>query len=189
VRPVAFLWTFLDELFPAYAGSALWGGHDRRHVPLGLTMRGNASSTRRFAVWAVVPWILLLLAALGCAQYLQHAEYIYLAAASVVFVVCAATILRQPWARPAMQALAVLLALWALVTGALMLRHWNDFEMARQYAMTQLQLGQPAAWMIDRAQRTWRVGLALKALAIPLLLWLAWQLSRPAVRRQFGKPG
>jgi hypothetical protein len=27
--------------------------------------------------------------------------------------------------------------------------------------------------------------LALKAVAIPLLLWLAWQLGRPAVRAQF----
>jgi hypothetical protein len=39
--------------------------------------------------------------------------------------------------------------------------------------------------MIARAERTWQVGLALKAVAIPLLLWLAWQLGRPAVRAQF----
>jgi hypothetical protein len=39
--------------------------------------------------------------------------------------------------------------------------------------------------MIDRSQRTYEVGLALKALAIPLLLWLAWQLGRPSVIAQF----
>jgi hypothetical protein len=42
-----------------------------------------------------------------------------------------------------------------------------------------------ALWMIARAQRTWQVGIALKLAAIPALLWLAWQLGRPAVRTQF----
>ena len=118
-------------------------------------------------------------------QYLQHAEYVYLAAAAVVIVVCAGCILRQSWARSTMRVLAVLLAVWALVTGALMLQQWGDFERAREAAQAQPQLGEVALWMIARAQRTYEVGLALKAAAVPLLLWLSWQLGRPSVIAQF----
>ena len=150
-----------------------------------LAERADATSARRFSVWAIGLWILLLFAAVGAVQYLQHAEYAYLVAALLVIVVCAGCILRQAWARPTMQVLAVVLALWAMLTGGLMLRQWGDFAIARQHAMTQPQLGEIALWMIARAQRTWQVALALKALALPLLLWLAWQLGRPAVRAQF----
>ena len=152
-----------------------------------MPVRVEPSPARRFAAWAIAPWVLLLIAALGCVQYLQHGEYAYLLAGLVVVVVCAGCILRQAWARPTMRVLAVLLALWALATGVLMLQHWGDFEVARQHALTQPQLGEMAVWIINRAQRTWQVGLALKVLAIPLLLWLAWQLGRPAVRAQFGR--
>jgi hypothetical protein len=140
---------------------------------------------RRFAVWGIGPWMLLLLAALGCVQYLQHGEYFYLAAALLVMVVCGGCILRQSWARNSLRAVAVVLALWSLVSGMLMLQQWGAFEHARQHALTQPQLSDFALWMIARAQRTWQVGLALKAVAVPLLLWLAWQLGRPAVRAQF----
>jgi hypothetical protein len=143
------------------------------------------ATARRFSVWAIGLWVLLLFAALGAVQYLQHGEYPYLVAALLVIVICAGCILLQAWARPAMQVLAVVLAAWALLTGALMLRQWGDFAIARQHAMAQPQLGDVALWMIARAQRTWQVALALKALAIPLLLWLAWQLGLPAVRAQF----
>ncbi|OOG51294.1 hypothetical protein [Rhodanobacter sp. C01] len=152
-----------------------------------LTVRVESSPARRFAAWAIAPWVLLLIAALGCVQYLQHGEYAYLLAALIVVVVCAGCILRQAWARPTMRVIAVLLALWALATGVLMLQHWDDFETARQHALTQPQVAEMAIWMINRAQRIWQVGLALKALAIPLLLWLAWQLGRPMVRAQFGR--
>jgi len=147
--------------------------------------RVDPASARRFSAWAVGPWVLLLFAALGFVQYLRHAEYIYLAAALLVVVVCAGCILRQAWARPAMQVLAVLLALWALASGVLMLQQWGDFGTARQHALGQPQLGEVALWVIARAERTWQVGLALKVAAIPLLLWLAWQLGRPTVRAQF----
>ena len=150
-----------------------------------LAARVDPASARRFSAWAVGPWVLLLFAALGFVQYLRHAEYIYLAAALLVIAVCAGCILRQAWARPAMQGLAVLLALWALASGVLMLQQWGDFDTARQHALAQPQLGEVALWMIARAERTWQVGLALKAAAIPLLLWLAWQLGRPTVRAQF----
>jgi energy-coupling factor transporter transmembrane protein EcfT len=150
-----------------------------------LAVRTDPAPARRFSAWAVGQWVLLLFAALGFVQYLRHAEYIYLVAALLVIVVCAGCILRQAWARLAMQMLAVLLALWALASGVLMLQQWGDFDTARQHALAQPQLGDVALWMIARAERTWQVGLALKAAAIPLLLWLAWQLGRPAVRAQF----
>lgn len=150
-----------------------------------LAVRADTASARRFSVWAIGPWIVLLFAAMGAVQYLQHAEYAYLLAALLIFVVCAGCIMRLAWARPTMQVLAVLLALWALASGVLMLQQWGDFETARQHAQAQPQLGEVALWMIARAQRTWQVALALKALAIPLLLWLAWRLGRPAVRAQF----
>jgi hypothetical protein len=150
------------------------------------TARADTAPTRRFTVWLIGMWIVLLFAAMGAVQYLQHAEYAYLLAALLIFVVCAGCILRLAWARPTMQVLAALLALWALVSGVLMLQQWGDFETARQHALAMPpQLGDIALWTIARAQRTWQVGLVLKALAMPLLLWLAWQLGRPAVRMQF----
>ena len=150
-----------------------------------LAVRAGSELTRRFAVWAIGLWVVLLLAAMGFVQYLRHGEYVYLAAAVLVIAVCAGCILRHAWARPTMQVLAVLLALWSLVSGVLMLQQSGDFETARQHAMAQPQFGDVALWMIARAERTWQVGVALKAVSIPLLLWLAWQLGRPAVREQF----
>lgn len=150
------------------------------------TARIDTTPTRRFSVWMIGVWVVLLFAAMGAVQYLQHAEYACLLAALLVFVACASCILRQAWARPTMQWLAVLLALWELVSGVLMLRQWGDFEAARQHALAmQPQFAEIALWTIARAQRTWQVGLALKAIAIPMLLWLARQLGRPAVRAQF----
>lgn len=152
-------------------------------MPLAPNVAGAAN--RRFAPWAIGPWVLLLLAAIGFVQYLRHAEYLYLGVAFAIIVVCAGCILRQAWSRPAMQLLALLLAAWSLVTAVLMLQQSGDFEIARQHARAQPQLGEMALWMIARAQRTWQVGIALKLVAIPALLWLAWQLGRPTVRAQF----
>lgn len=150
-----------------------------------VTARADRPSVRRFALWGVGPWILLLLAALGCVQYLQHGEYIYMVAALVVIAVCAGCILRLSWSRNALRVVAVLLALWWLISAVLMLQQWSAFDVARQHALAQPQFSELALWLIARAQRTWQVGLALKAVAVPLLLWLAWQLGRPAVKEQF----
>lgn len=152
---------------------------------MSLAMRTGPAAARRFSAWTSAVWILLLFAAMGFVQYLQHAEYAYLVAALAVIAACAGCILRQAWARPTMRVLAVLLAVWTLVTGVLMLQHTGDFDIARQHAQAQPQLGEVALWMIARAERTWQVGLALKGAALPLLLWLAWQLGRPVVRAQF----
>jgi hypothetical protein len=151
-----------------------------------LAAHVDTTSARRFSPWMIGVWLVLLFAAIGAVQYLQHAEYVHLVIALLVIVTCAGCILRQAWARPTLQWLTVLLALWALVTGVLMLRQWSDFEAARQHALAmQPQLSGIALWMVARAQRTWQIGLALKVAAIPLLSWLAWQLGRPTVRMQF----
>lgn len=152
-----------------------------------MAAAGQAKGTARagFSLWAIGPWVVLLLAGMGFVQYVRHGEYLYLFAAVVVIVVSAGCILRQAWARPTMQVLAVLLALWALLSGVWMLQHWGDFEVARQHALARPELGRIALWMIARAQRMWEVALALKVVAIPLLLWLAWSLGRAQVRAQF----
>lgn len=133
----------------------------------------------------MVVWLVLLFAALGAVQYMAHAEYVYLLASIIVIAVCAGGILKLRWARPAMQVSAVLLVLWSIATALSMLRQWGEFEVARQHAQNEPQMRELALWMVARAQRTWQVGIALKALAIPTLAWLAWQLGRPLVRAQF----
>ena len=143
------------------------------------------TTTRRFAPWAIIPWVMMLLAAVGFVQYLRQAEYLYLGAAVLVIVVCAGCVLRQAWSRPTMQLLAVLLALWSLTTAVMMLQQSGDFEIARQHARAQPQLSEITLWLIARSERVWQVAIALKLLATPALLWLVLQLGRPGVRIQF----
>ena len=49
------------------------------------------------------------------------------------------------------------------------------------------QLGNDATLRnaVVHARRVYRITLGLKAIAIPVLLWLAWRLGTPAVRSQF----
>lgn len=158
-----------------------------------LLVRRDAASARRFAGWSIACWIVLLLAAFGALQYLRQAAYLYLLAAFVVIVVCAGCILRQAWARQPMRVLAVLLVVWALASGGLMLSQWGQFEQARQHALAQPQLADVLLLMIEQARRSYLLGLVLKGLLVPLLLWLAWRLGKPAVIAQFhawrGTPG
>lgn len=138
----------------------------------------------RFGAWRVGTWIVLLLAAFGGVLYLRHGDYPYLAGALAVIVACAGCILRQPWARQVLRAVALLLVLWALASGGLMLAQWGQFAVARAHAAAQPQ-AQILLVLIEQARRSYLIGLALKALLVPLLLWLAWQLGRPVVREQF----
>lgn len=147
-------------------------------------MATDAAPARRFGLWRVATWIVLLLAAFGGVLYLRHGDWPYLVGTFAVIVVCAGGILRQPWARPALRVVALLLALWALATGGLMLAQWGQFEMARTRAMTQPQ-PQLLLLVIEQARRSFLLGLVFKALLVPLLLWLAWQLGRSPVRAQF----
>jgi hypothetical protein len=146
--------------------------------------RRDAVPVSRFGVWRVATWIVLLLAAFGGVLYLRHGDWPYLVGTFAVIVVCAGAILRQPWARQPLRVVALLLVLWALATGGLMLAQWDQFDAARVHAMAQPQ-PQVLLLLIEQARRSFLLGLVFKALLVPLLLWLAWQLGRPAVRAQF----
>jgi glucan phosphoethanolaminetransferase (alkaline phosphatase superfamily) len=161
----------------------------------------------RFAPWRLACWVLLLLAALGILQYVDHAwqvaallrdatdatalrhmliwDIAYLAGACVVLSAAAGALLRREWARRLLRVVAALLAVWALVTAIAILAQWNAF----QHVSAQL-LAQPDTTAGDRAllahaRRVFMAGTALKLAAVPVLAWLAWRLGVPGVRAQF----
>lgn len=170
------------------------------------------ATTPAFAAWRVVVWLLLLLAAFGCAQYLRHAslmraqlqqlapgsgeagamlhrmlawDVVYLLAALVFIVLCAACILRQGWARVPLRVASGLLAAWVAVTGVTLLLQWWQFDRASIEALAQLRADPVLQQAVQHARRSYRLALAFKVMAAPLLLWLAWRLGAPDVRAQF----
>jgi hypothetical protein len=181
---------------------------------MAVTARAEpGSTTRGFAAWRVLVWLMLLLAAFGSVQYLSHAQLLwahrtglspddgaalqrmlawdigYLLAAFALIVLCAGCILRQGWARAPLRVACGVLVLWALVTGGKVLAKWLQFEHSSVDALA--QLGQDAALrnaLVNarvHARHAYLIALGLKAIAIPVLLWLAWRLGTPAVRTQF----
>ncbi|WP_243038667.1 hypothetical protein [Dyella sedimenti] len=168
------------------------------------------------APWRIVAWLLLLLAAYGCLQYTLHAERLwrtlaqlptantgdiaqlhkmlawdvgYFMAAFALVVICAGAILRQAWARSALQLASVLLALaWGLAGGLLLLSQWREFSQAVQLTNDQAPLDEASRLALDHVRRSFYMALALKAVAVPVLLWLAWYLGRPQVRAGFRRP-
>lgn len=177
-------------------------------MPL-LTRLENDTASRGFAAWRIVVWLILLLAAFGCVQYLGHMQLLwghrhglsatdsatlhgmlawdvaYFAGAFVLIVLCAGCILRQAWARTPMRIACGVLALWALVSGVMMLRQWSQFDQASADALAQLAGDPRLQQAVAQARRVYRITLGMKAVAIPLLLWLAWRLGTPAARQQF----
>ena len=172
----------------------------------------QSARPRGLVVWRVLAWMLLLFAALGCLQYVHHAQQVwgqlqglapaqpdavaalrgmlawdigYLLAAFVLIVICAGCILRQAWARPALRVASCLLVLWALVSGGLLLAQWSSFDHASADALAQLRNDATLQQALLHARRSYRIALVLKAVAVPVLLWLAWRLGAPAVRAQF----
>jgi hypothetical protein len=178
-----------------------------------LKVQRDAARPDGFAAWRIVVWLMLLLAAFGCLQNGVHAQHLWDAlrghatldddatsqlhrmlawdagffiVAFATVVICAGAILRQAWARPALQMIAVLLALgWGLLGGVTSLAQWHDFS--NQIALTSAQQPLDATYQaaFDQVRRTFMVSLSLRVLAVPVLLWLAWYLSRPPVRAQF----
>lgn len=144
---------------------------------------------RLFSAWGVALWIVLLQAASGVAQYATSRQWLPMVVPAIVIVISAGCILRQEWARRIMRVLAPLLALLSLYGVAAMARQWGQFELARQnaQAMVDPALVNDALELISREQHAFAIGLAIKALMIPLLLWLAWKLGQPMVREQFGR--
>lgn len=138
-----------------------------------VVIRDRPEQPPGLAIWRVLVWAMLLLAALGCVQYVRHAQQVwkqlrtlapaepqvvttlhdmlgwdmaYLLAALALIVICAGCILRQAWARPCMRVAALLLAVGLVFSATLLL---------------------------------------FKGVAVPLLLWLSWRLGQPAVLAQF----
>ena len=150
-----------------------------------VKVRNDVAGPRRFSMWSLALWILMLLLAYGGLQYLQHGEFPYLAASFVAIIICVGAIMRHEWARSAMRVVLLLFALYALVSGVMMLMEWGNFEKARQAALANPQFAADVTMMVERAKRIFQIALALKAIGIPCLLWLAWVLGQPAVRAQF----
>lgn len=180
-----------------------------------LTLKSDAARFNGFALWRIVVWLILLLAAYGCLQYLLHAEQIwgvlgklpaentgdiaqlhkmlawdvgYFVIAFALIVICAGVILRQAWARPALQAAAILLALgWGLAGGLMLLSQWREFSQGVELTNAQAPLDEASTMALAHVRRSFLIALATKAVAMPVLLWLAWCLGRPQVRAGFRK--
>ncbi len=179
-------------------------------MPVAMRM-ASVPRRRGFALWRVVVWLLLLLAAFGCVQYFSHAELlwgqrhafvpggaelhtlhrllawdvVYLLAALTLIVLCAGCILRQAWARPALRVAAGVLALWMLASGGAMLVEWPSLWHASSDAVAQLHDHAALQQALLHAQHSFLLALVLKGLAVPVLLWLSWRMGTPAVRAQF----
>lgn len=177
-----------------------------------LKTRG-AGRTDGLALWRIVAWLMLLLAAYGCLQYSVHAGQLwrvlqqlpagnsgdaaqlyrmlawdvgYFVIAFGVVVICAGAILRQAWARPALQVAAILLALgWGLAGGLMLLSQWREFSQGVAMTNAQAPLDPASLQALDHMRRSFLIAMATKAIAVPVLLWLAWRLGTPAVRAQF----
>ncbi|MBV8157705.1 MAG: hypothetical protein JO278_08610 [Dyella sp.] len=180
-----------------------------------LKVRREGAPAEGFALWRIVVWLMLLLAAFGCLQNAVHAQHLwdalqgqatlnadatsqlhrmlawdvgYFTAAFAVVVVCAGVILRQEWARPTMQVTALILAVtWGLLGGLVALSQWMQFSQEIALTNAQSPLDPAAQQAFDHVRRTVLVSLALRGLAVPVLVWLAWCLARPAIKAQFRK--
>jgi hypothetical protein len=173
------------------------------------------SETRRdgFALWRIVAWLILLLAAYGCMQYALHAtqlwrvlqplpasntgdilqlhkmlawDVLYFVASLALVVICAGAILRQGWARPSLQLACVLLAVgWGLVGGMMLFLQWREFSQAVALTNAQDTLDTASQMAMAHMRRSFLMAVAIKFVGVPVLLWLAWWLGRPSVRAQF----
>lgn len=165
-----------------------------------------------FAWWRMLAWLLLLLAAYGGVQYIHHAQQVwgvlqtlpagddqnaaplhgmfawdigYLVASFVVIVVCAGCIMRQAWARSALRVVALLLCVWSAYRGVLLWQQWGALVTTNAASLTGGQATSVQTMQLADLRRVLLVGLGMRLIAVPLLLWLAWQLGQPAVRLQF----
>jgi len=171
---------------------------------------GDARARLRPAIWRIVTWLVLLLAAFGILQYSVHAwrvaaaldaarsstdrasltgmlawDIVYLVAACITVTASAGVLFRRPWARPMLRVVAGILALWFLVTAIQMAAHWSSLSNQSAMLLSQSTLNDAAHAFLERVQRRYLVAMILKAIAVPVMAWLAWRLGTPAVRAQF----
>ena len=174
----------------------------------------RSARPRGLIIWRVVVWLLLLVSAFGCVQYVKHMQDVwgqlqsnaslqppeldalhgmlgwdagYLLVVFVLIVICAGCILRQAWARPCLRVAAMVLAVWLLTTGFLQLRDWQALgaNSAGILAQARQQGTVGAAQILAHLQRGYQLALLFKAVGIFALLWLTWKLGKPAVLAQF----
>ncbi len=163
-----------------------------------------------FAFWRLVTWLLLLLAVFGIFQYCVHAwrvggllgtaawearhaelvrmlawDVAYLIAACITVACATGALLRRGWARPALRVVAAVLALWLLVTTIMLLARWSTFSHQMDALVEGAAMSEVARSMVEHVRRQYLVAMVLKALCIPVLAWLSWQLGKPAVRARF----
>jgi hypothetical protein len=180
-------------------------------MPSAKGMAGVAAA-HGVALWRILLWVILLLAAFGCVQYLRHADQVwtqlqallpgdtdtaaamqrilawdigYLLAALAWAVLCVGGILRHAWARTPLRVAAVLLAVWAVFTGVLMALQWHDFAHSSSIALAQPQADPALRELLAHANRRYAMALSFKVLSIVALLWLVWKLGRAEVKAQF----
>lgn len=169
---------------------------------------------RGLVVWRILVWLLLLVCAVGCLQYLQHGERVwaqlhtqpppgsadarslhgmlawdigYLLAAFVLIVICAACIMRQAWARSWLRVASVVLACWLLVSGFLQVRDLQALgeNSAAIVAQAQQQGTDGAARFMARLEHSYQLALVFKAVGLLAFAWLAFTLGKPATRAHF----
>lgn len=167
---------------------------------------------RHFSPWRLVAWVLLLLAAFGILQYTRHAwqvlavmhgpplagaphgaalgwmlawDGLYLLGACLTLAVAAGALLGREWARRALRVVALLLALWALVSGVALMMQWQAFQRSSEALAALPHLDESGQALLQRLRRTFVLGIGMKLVAVPVLGWLAWRLGAPTVRVQF----
>lgn len=164
------------------------------------------------APYRIVTWLLLLLAAFGVLQYAAHGwqagsilagqktlsgadrsklwtilawDGVYLVGAGLTVTTAAGTLMRREWARRGLRVMAALLAVWALVSAIVLIRHWSDFSAAAGQLLAQRNLPAAGRAMIERYRTIMIMGTVFKGVAVPVLAWLVWRLGVPRVRAGF----
>jgi hypothetical protein len=182
-------------------------------MPRGTSVPGAVTASG-FSLWRIALWLILLLATLGCLLYVRDVQQPwvqwqtlspgdsdgasklrgivgwdvgYLLVALAMGIFSAGGILRQAWARPTLRVASVLLAVYFLCSGAFQVQTFNGLS----HSLAQVQ-AQPQApeivelqAMLQHLLRSFELAFAMESVAIFMLLWLAWQLGKPAVRSQF----
>ena len=171
----------------------------------------GARHSRPFALWRIVVWLVMLLAAVGfvintyASVILANgigavsAEAIaagapdprigmlwslaYALAAFVVMAVALGTLRWREWGRRAMRVVALLLLVWSAYTA------WGAFDQWQQLGVVLTQAGLPAELLAagQKHRTILLVGLVLKVVSVPVLGWLSWMLGSLGVRQQFAR--
>ncbi|TCV92043.1 hypothetical protein EC912_10834 [Luteibacter rhizovicinus] len=173
--------------------------------------RKGVKRARPFAAWRIVTWLVMLLAAVGFVinvsglmQIVEGMKTVtpeaaaampdaraamawatsYIVIAFVVIVMALAALRWRNWGRHGMRVVALVLLVWAAITA------WISFGQWQQLGVVLAQPGFPqeAVAVVLKVRGTILASTVLKAVSVPVMAWLAWQLGRPAVRAQFAEP-